>query len=149
MSLSMSVVELGASQLDSEASISLFGKPLPILYARPGYKCLLRLTPFCAGITGRVDDGEFVAVTLAGALVVVTLAGEFVAVALGGELVAVTLAGEVLLPALDTVVVGAFVATGRKICLEEPVLIGLLLVLGPVEGVPPFGVVPTAFVNAA
>ena len=131
MSLSMSVVELGASQLDSEASISLFGKPLPILYARPGYKCLLRLTPFCAGITGRVDDGEFVAV------------------ALGGALVAVTLAGEVLLPALDTVVVGAFVATGRKICLEEPVLIGLLLVLGPVEGVPPFGVVPTAFVNAA
>lgn len=99
--MSISTVELVAGQIDSEP-MSFIKLLEPTLYPRPGYRCLLRLIPFCAGITGRVDGGALVAVVLTG--------GD------GGEPGVV--GGEVLLVVLGT---------GSKTCLEGPVLIGLPL----------------------
>ena len=65
--MSLSISTVGDGNLHSELVISfmLFVAPVPTLNPRPGYKYLLRFTPFCDGIT-KIGGGVLVTLVLWG-----------------------------------------------------------------------------------
>lgn len=124
--MSLSISTVGDGNLDSELVISfmLFTAPVPTLNPRPGYKYLLRFTPFCDGIT-RVGGGVLVTLVLWGGGGGVG-GGGGTGTGTGTDVIS----GEVL---AVVAVVWVFI-TGRNTCLEGPVLVilpGLPLAKAP------------------